>query len=158
RTTADGEPAGVAAAAALVGTPRWCLAAAAALAVPAAMVAAVIIGGGGGYGGGGGGWCYWFRRWCVYGDVAVRMAAGVVVLAVGDRRSSKVAGKVAVVDWIDRVTGNIFGFTEKSRRKTFSAAAAGGGWPEVVVACRRRPTAAGGEGERISSVCVLFKL
>nr|GFA09395.1 hypothetical protein [Tanacetum cinerariifolium] len=39
----------------------------------------------------------WCRRWCVYGDVAVRMAAGVVVLAVGDRRSSEVAGKVAAV-------------------------------------------------------------
>nr|GFB94204.1 hypothetical protein [Tanacetum cinerariifolium] len=35
------------------------------------------------------------------------------------------------VDWIDRVTGNIFGSAGKSRRKTFSAAAAAGRrwWP-----------------------------
>nr|GFB54651.1 hypothetical protein [Tanacetum cinerariifolium]GFB66502.1 hypothetical protein [Tanacetum cinerariifolium] len=34
---------------------------------------------------------------CHGGDVVVRMAAGVVVLVVGDRRSSEVAGKVAAV-------------------------------------------------------------
>nr|GEZ10521.1 reverse transcriptase domain-containing protein [Tanacetum cinerariifolium] len=78
RTAAGGESAGVAAAAAMVGTLRWCLAAAAALTVPAAMVAAVIM---------------LAAKMVVVTGMAVR----VVVLAVGDRRSSEVAGKVAAV-------------------------------------------------------------
>nr|GFB88658.1 hypothetical protein [Tanacetum cinerariifolium] len=74
---------------------------------------------------------------CRGGDVVVRMAAGVVVLAVGDRRSSEGRRKSSggawrrwVVDWIDRVTGNIFGFAGKTfRRRRPEMVAESGGWP-----------------------------
>nr|GEV00362.1 Gag-Pol polyprotein [Tanacetum cinerariifolium] len=68
-----------------------------------------------------------------------RMAAGVVVLVVGDRRSSEVAEKVAapevdggrvaargVKDPVDREAGSIFGFAGKVFRRRR--------WPEMVVA------------------------
>nr|GEW59167.1 glycolipid transfer protein domain-containing protein [Tanacetum cinerariifolium] len=69
---------------------------------------------------------------CHGGDVVVRMAGQRrwcwLWVTGGRRKSGGGAWRRWVVDWIDRVTGNIFGFAKKSRRKTFPAAAAGREW------------------------------
>nr|GEY56904.1 reverse transcriptase domain-containing protein [Tanacetum cinerariifolium] len=81
-------------------------------------------------------------RWCTavggVGGSVVRMAAGVVVLALGRRRLLEKWRRVTesdVGDRIDRVTGNIFwGSPETLAGKVFRRRRCGGCRPEVVVA------------------------
>nr|GEV32748.1 hypothetical protein [Tanacetum cinerariifolium] len=67
-------------------------------------------------------WCWWSRWWGRGGSGG----CGVEVMEAGRR-----VVESDIWDRIDRVTGNIFGFAENARQKSFSAAAAGdgGGWP-----------------------------
>nr|GEZ09030.1 hypothetical protein [Tanacetum cinerariifolium] len=70
--------------------------------------------------------------YCHGGDVVVRMAGQRrwcwLWVTGGRRKSGGGTWRQWVVDWIDPVTENIFGFVGKSSRKTFPAAAGGRRW------------------------------